>query len=415
MTKSRIHSGVQVIFVNRYFYPDECATAQLLGDLAFYLAGRGHAVTVVASRQLYKDARADLPHLEDVSGVRIYRCWSTSFGRANLLGRALDYLSFYLGAWFCTGRLLCADNVLVAMTDPPLLGVALYPVVRLRGARLVNWLQDLYPELAAANGVMLATGLFGKGLRRLRNMNCRRAKINVVVGERMAGLLWSQGVPDEQLRIISNWAPKGLRPVVAAENRLREAWGLQDKFVIGYSGNLGRVHEFGTVIEAAKHLQSDRRFVFLFIGAGAQRQWLQEQAREEGLDNIVFRPYQPREHLSEALSVADVHLASMLPQFEGLVVPSKVYGIAAVGRPMIFIGSVGGEIAIALNRLGSGFTVRIGDGHGLVEAIRKLEADPELLYAMGQRGLAACRKNFTHTAVMPRWTALLDTVSANGA
>jgi hypothetical protein len=137
-----------IIFVNRFFFPDHSATSQLLSDLCFFLAGKGFQVHVVTSRQLYEDPEAELDTEEEVNGVKVHRVWTSRFGRTNLLLRAVDYLTFYLSAGYQLLLLVSRGNVIVAKTDPPLISVVAWLVARLKGAALINWLQDLYPEVA---------------------------------------------------------------------------------------------------------------------------------------------------------------------------------------------------------------------------------------------------------------------------
>src|SRR5882762_1434401 len=158
----------KIVFVNRFFFPDQSATSQILTDLAFYLAGSGHDVHVVTSRQRYEEPRASLPSAEVVKGVKIHRIWTSRFGRDKLLGRTADYLSFYLSAGWRLLHLAARDDTLVAKTDPPLISIVAAVVARLRGARLVNWVQDVFPETAMALGVTGMRGWLGSVLQRMR-------------------------------------------------------------------------------------------------------------------------------------------------------------------------------------------------------------------------------------------------------
>ncbi len=143
-----------LIFLNRYFYPDHSATSQLLSDLAFALASEseGQTVTVITSRQSYDDPSLSLPPREAIRGVDVKRIWTTRFGRTNLVGRAIDYLTFYVSAAWALGRLARSGDVIIAKTDPPMLSVIAAPIARWRRAKLINWLQDLFPEVAQAVG-----------------------------------------------------------------------------------------------------------------------------------------------------------------------------------------------------------------------------------------------------------------------
>ncbi|QPK62721.1 glycosyltransferase family 4 protein [Methylomonas sp. LL1] len=336
------------IFINRYFYPDHSATSQMLTDLAFGLAknSSNESIHIVTSRQRYDDASARLPAYEVIRNVHIHRVATTRFGRQNLLGRAFDYLSFYLSSFVTLIKLTKSGDTLIAKTDPPMISVIAALVAKLKNAHLVNWLQDLFPEVAAELGVKLASGLPYKLLKAIRNKTLHQAKMNVAIGELMAERLRREGIPNDKITVIHNWADEEqLHPVPHGQNPLRTEWGLQGKFVVGYSGNLGRSHDFATILEAAEALKERDDIVFLLIGGGAQLPQVQQECLEKGLKNVIFKPYQPREKLSESLSVADVHLISLKPELESLIVPSKFYGILAVGRPVIFIGAQDGELA----------------------------------------------------------------------
>ncbi|MCI0750002.1 MAG: glycosyltransferase family 4 protein, partial [Nevskiales bacterium] len=254
-----------VIFLNRYFFPDHSSTGQMLSDLAFDLARAGHAVHVITGRQIYDDAEATLVAREAIQGVRVHRVWTTRFGRQGLLGRAVDYLSFYVSAVVCLARTVRRGDRVVVMTDPPLISIPVAVVARLRGAWLIHWLQDLFPEIACRLRLK-AVAPVAPLLRVLRNASLRAAHLNVVLGERMARRVADEGIPPDRIRIIHNWSDGSqIRPVAPADNALRAAWGLQDRFVAGYSGNMGRVHEFDTILAAMQELVGDERIVFLFI------------------------------------------------------------------------------------------------------------------------------------------------------
>ena len=380
----------------------------MLGDLAVYLAAQGHEVTVITSRQLYEDSDARLAPRERVHGVEVVRVPTTRFGRGSILGRALDYATFYLSASVALWRACRPGVTVVAKTDPPLISVPAAMVCGLRGARLVNWLQDLFPEVAQADGARFALGWPGSLLVRLRDYSLRRAALNVALGERMAERLRARAVPAERVVVIGNWADgANVRPVASAANPLRGAWGLGDDFVVAYSGNMGRVHEFATILEAMRLLRQSAGVRFLFIGGGRWRGWLEEAVRREALQLAMFKPYQPQETLPLSLGVADVHLVSLQPAMEGLVVPSKFYGIAAAGRPTIFIGDADGEIARLLTRHEIGMTVAPGDAAGLVRALRALRDDPAARASMGLRARALFEQNFDRPHAMRRWEAAL--------
>jgi colanic acid biosynthesis glycosyl transferase WcaI len=349
---------MKIIAVNRFYAPDHSATAQLLTDLAEYLAAWGGEVVVITSRQRYDDPAARLAPVERLGGITVRRVWTSRFGRRWLPGRALDYLSFYLAAFAALVREARAGDTILAKTDPPLLSVVAWLAARLRGARLVNWCQDLFPEVAAALGLAWAAGPVGQALRGLRNRSLRAAAVNVVPCERMAQRLATEGVPPERIAVIHNWADRvAIRPIAPERNPLRREWGLAGRRVIGYSGNLGRAHDLPAVRTfVAAMAVADPELVFLFVGGGAGLTPLTEWARARGLRNMLVRPYQPRERLAESLSVPDLHLVSLDPACEGLIMPSKLYSVLAAGRPVVALGAPNGALAELVRDIGCGLT-----------------------------------------------------------
>jgi glycosyltransferase involved in cell wall biosynthesis len=400
---------VKIVFVNRYFYPDHSATSQLLSDLAFHLAAGGRGVHVIASRQRYDEPDARLPAQETIRGVAVHRVWTTTFGRGSLPGRTLDYLTFHISAFVALLGTVSRGDIVVAKTDPPMLSVMAWPVARLKGARLVNWLQDIFPEIAAAVGMRWANGPAGRMLARLRDSTLRSAAINVVPGTSMKERVVALGMDAGRVRVIHNWADgDSIRPIAGNDNRLRKAWGYADRFVVMYSGNLGRANDFRTIVEAAERLRDDVGVAFLFVGAGYQLAPVQDHAARLRVQSIEFRPYQPHEVLGESLCVGNVHLISLRPELEGLMLPSKFYGIAAAGRPTIFVGNAGGEMAQLIGELRCGVVVPAGDTEGLTAAIRQLKSDPVLCRSYGENARLVFEQRFDKRHALEAWDEVLN-------
>lgn len=397
----------RIVFVNRYFYPDVSATSQILFDLARRLVVHGIDVHVVCSRQLYDDAAAKLPAHETICGIEVHRALTTCFGRSKLVGRALDYASFYITGASKLAQLLRSGDVVVAKTDPPLVSIAAAAIARVRGARLVNWLQDVFPEVATYLNANPLPAWLDEALKRLRDRSLRWAEVNVVLGTRMREHLERRGIPSDRIRIIENWADADIiEPKSVEASCLRKELGLASKFVVAYSGNLGRAHEYHTLLGAAEAMRTDGDVVFLMIGGGAKMAELRFEVEARGLPNFVFLPYQSRETLADALAAADVHLACLLPELEGLIVPSKFYGILAAGRPAVFIGDHDGEIARIIDEVRCGAVVRSGDVHALVRALWMLRR-AELRKDLGTRARQLFLQKYTVARATEQWMNVL--------
>jgi len=410
---------MRVIFINRFFYPDHSATSQMLTDLTLGLVERGAVVSVITSRLHYDDAKARLPARDMVSGVHVERIWTSRFGRTGLISRATDYLTFYFSAAWTLARLIRRGDIVVAMTDPPAFSILASVVAWARGARLINWLQDVFPEVAEA--LQLAgrnSARLFRPFRILRDISLHHASMNVAIGTLMAERLLQSGVEPGRIAVITNWADTAaIRPVPRSENRLRSDWYLSDKFVVAYSGNLGRAHDIETLVEAmtTSSQAAGPEIHWLFIGGGTGFEQLRHATDELGIANITFRPYQPRERLAESLSVADVHIVSLRPELEGLIVPSKFYGIAAAGRPIVFIGSLNGEIARLVNQFGCGIALAAGSGSGLAEALAMLVRDPKRCRQLGERARVMCEAHFSKELAIAAWNDLLVQVRRSEA
>jgi colanic acid biosynthesis glycosyl transferase WcaI len=404
----------RLIFINRFFAPDHSATSQILSDLAFDLAGAGREVHLVTSRQIYDDPKAALPERETINGVDVHRVASTGFGRAALIGRSIDYVSFYRSVRRCLNDLVRPGDIVIAKTDPPLMSVVARPVARRNGAQLVNWLQDIYPETAVELGVPFMRGPVAASLAALRNVTLREAAATVVVGDLMARKVAALGAPAERIHVIPNWCnDEDIRLVANADNPLRQEWNLADKFVLGYSGNLGRAHDFETVLGAAERLRDEPRVAFLMIGGGKRFAELSAAVQTRGLAGAFrFLPYQARTLLSYSLGAADVHWVSLDPRLEGLIVPSKFYGIAAAGKPIIVVGDPNGELGRLVQRNACGFAIAPGDSEALAATLRQVLNAPQAVLDAGDRARKMLDAHFTRRQGLARWRQLLNRLDA---
>jgi glycosyltransferase involved in cell wall biosynthesis len=397
----------RITVVNRFFAPDLSPTSELLTQLAARLAAEGWVVTAVASRSLY-NAPGALPPTDTIDGVSVRRLWVTRLARHGLAGRVIDYLTFYIMVFLVLTAHLRRGDILVVNTDPPLIGLVCLLAARLRGARLVNWLHDLYPEVAAAHGLAIGRGPVGGVLERLRDASLRGAGLNIAICQEMAASV-ERRAPGVPVRVIHNWCDdQAIRPIPAQANPLRAAWELEGLFVVGYSGNLGRTHDWRTIALAAQRLGQRDDVLFLMIGGGAGMTALQAEVTRLGLERrFRFKPYQPREALALTLALADLHLVSLLPAFNGLLFPSKLYAAAAAGRGVIAIGDPAGELATLVRRHRCGEAAASGDDAGLAAIVESCVADPHLTAEWGARARAMIEEGFSRDHALACWTAAI--------
>ena len=364
---------MRILAINQYYAPDHAATAQLLAELGEELVRRGHEFSVVTSRGSYEGGNA-YPASENLNGVEVRRVAATSFGKGSIWGRLTDYISFWGNSLFGTLRIE-QPHVIIALTTPPMVGAVASLAALVHGVPLITWNQDIYPEVAGAFGVMKESSKAYRGFLSLAKLTHARTTFAIALSPGMAERLRRQGCPKYKIRVSENWSDgEAVRPVPHESNPFRIEHKIKaDEFVIMYSGNLGQGHDYETLITGIKKLKALNpalKFRCLFVGGGAK--YSAAQSAAEGIREIEFLPYQPKEKLGESLSAADVHLVSLEAGLEGLLVPSKMYGIMAVGRALCFVGPKDCEVSSQVEESDLGASLRNGDSDGLAQALLEL-------------------------------------------
>jgi colanic acid biosynthesis glycosyl transferase WcaI len=403
---------MRLYLVNRYFWPDESATSLLLTDLAEDLQAAGHEVHVFTSRQLYNQPQARLPEYEIWQGIQIHRLNTTCFGRRHFWGRLLDIITFRLALRYANNLAAKPDAWLV-MTDPPLV---VNTVLKLRaqlGGRVIHHVDDVYPDLAMALGSLPQHGLVPSLLDRWVTEGLRNCDQVIALGECMARVLKGKGVDDDRLAIMPPWADGSkLYFLDHSDNGFRQEIGLsQDSLVVMYSGNMGLGHRFETILEAARGLAPVDKVRFVFIGDGAKRPQIEAFRRTHNLDNVIMLPYQPRERLRETLSAGDIHLISLDDKVQGFIVPSKLAGILAVGRPVLFLGDDQNSVAAAILRGSCGYVIPDGDVRQLCAIIARLKENPAERRRLGESARNLFVREYDRAVVVPKIIAKIENIA----
>ncbi|MEE2973508.1 MAG: glycosyltransferase family 4 protein [Planctomycetota bacterium] len=407
---------MRVLLINQVFYPDVAATAQHGHDLARDLVRHGHEVSAIASRSIYGRKGAALPSHETVDGIEIHRVGKSLFGKAGIAARVADFAIFYLAA-LLKALLLPRHDVVICFTTPPFIA-AVGPILRcFKKTRFVYWVMDLYPDLPIACGVMKRTSLPSRFFESVNRRCLRSADADVVLGRCMADLVRSKGVSEDRIRLIGVWSDQEeVKPVPRERNPYREEWRVGDRVLVMYSGNFGIGHDVRTFLEAARRLRDDDRIRFAFVGGGKKKEEVEAFVAAHGLESTcILAPYQPRERLDELLSAADLHLVSLLEGVEGIMVPSKLFGILAAGRPALFIGDDRSEISRVVVENDCGSSVRQGDVDSLVEEIVRYADDPEARIAAGDRARRALVEEHGARHRLEAWRALLEELAGGDA
>ena len=392
---------MHIAFFNRSYYPDQTATGQLLTDLAEDLVrDHGCRVTVVTGLPLQPlpgqtiTARGVL-NRDERNGVQIVRASGTRFNKQRFAGRATNYMTYFASACFA-GLRLDKPDVVVALTDPPIIGLTAWLAGKWAGAPLVMAFKDLFPEVTSLLPDFHSPTI-DAALQRVNRFLVRRAATNIALGETMRRrLIENKGAPPERTVIIPDWADTTAIAPGPKQNAFAAAHGLADTFVAMHSGNLGLSQSLETLVDAAALLRDLPDFRLVFQGEGVKKADLEAQVRRLGLTNVLFLPFAPKADLGVSFASADVFIVSLQSGLAGYIVPSKLYGILASGRPYVAAVEDTCEVASLTRAHDCGLVAEPGNAASLAAAIRRFYEDRDLTRRCGEHartvGLSFDRK-----------------------
>jgi colanic acid biosynthesis glycosyl transferase WcaI len=398
-------SRPRLLVFNQYYWPGVEATAHLLSELCAALAEE-FDVTVVTGRLPQPGGK---PGRTTHDGVEIVRVRSTAYDRSALHLRALNYAT-YLAQSLREGLAAERPDVVLCMTDPPIIADVALVVARRFGVPLVVVSQDVFPEIAVELK-RLENRAVVEVLRRAISAYLERADRVVAIGETMRERLERKGAPPERLRVIPNWVDSSVLTPQPRDNEWAVEHGLADRFVVMHSGNVGYAQNLDALVRAATFLRDLDRLTIAIVGEGSQRAPLMELAELLETDSVYFLRYQPRAVLPLSLSSADVHVVGLARGLSGYVVPSRLYGIMAVGRPVIVAADRASETAQLVERVGCGVVLPPGRPELLAEEIRRAHDGVHDLEEMGRRGREYVAAEADRRVAVGRYRDLLLEVS----
>lgn len=393
---------MKILFINQFFWPDSAATSQQLTDMAAGLAARGHEVSVLCGDGGYAAAASS----KRPEGVRIVSVKSRRFARGKL-GRVLSYMSFYTGA-LAQGLSLPRQDVVVSLTTPPLICLLGALISFFRGSDDFIWEQDMYPDVAVDLGYFKAGGMTDRVVGLLADFCRRHARGVIALGGCMKARLLKRGIPEDRIFIAENWANSAaIQPMQRPGN--------PDELVVLYSGHLGLAHDLDTICGAMLALKDDARFRFLFVGSASQRKVFRSFVDSHEIHSVEFRPYVERDCLSEGLAAGDIGLVTQHDVCCGSVVPSKVYGILAAERPVLFVGPRDATPALVIGRHHCGWQVNCGDVAGLTKLLRNLAKHRHIVREAGTRARQALLEYYDLPRSIDHMEQILAQPARNGA
>lgn len=405
---------MHILVLHQHYWPEIAATAQILSDVCEDLAAAGHRVMVVCGQPSYRAAVGPtrLPVREIHRGVEIRRVWSYTPKKRGIPQRLVHYSSYFATSFAAALQAGRPDVCLVMSTPPLLLGVSGTLLQALRGVPFVYSVQDLYPDIAVHLGVVRADGLVARSVGTIADHCYAAAASLVTLSVGMSKRLTARGVDPHRVHIIPNWADTTTLTPVARDNPFARAHGLDGHFVVQYSGNLGQSQGLEHLLDAAAELR-DLPITILLVGDGNARASLETLAQQRSLDRVRFLPPQPREALSELLGACDVGLVPLKRGLGDDLVPSKLYGIMAAGRPVLASVEDDSEVARVLRDHECGLVVAPESGSALAQGIRDMYLmSKQERTLLGERGREACSQHYTRGALTRRYEHVLTAAAA---
>lgn len=404
---------MNILIVSQCFWPDTVSVAQHLGELCIELTKKGHNVKIITSRFSYEDKSIIYPKIETYYGIQIKRLNHTSFGKKNLIGRAIDFISFNISTLIPLLKVNPAKiNVIIAMPPPPLLPFICSLIAKLKGIPHLYWAMDLQPELSYATGILKKKSIAGKILNKLTYYTIQNSEIIVSLDNDMKNYLNKKGGVNKNIIVSPVW------PVMENYyngNRLSNPFRIANRFgnklVIMYSGNYGDAHPVDTLLEAAYKLRKNNSILIVFIGGGTQYLKVKRYRTELGCSNIIQLPYQPKENIHISLAAADFHVVVLNKRTIGFTHPNKIYGAMYVGRPIIFIGSENSFIGEILKDNQGNLSFSEEQSSELADAINESSNNLDQFLKVGQKNRDYVQKHFNPSILKSKMVEIITTIN----
>jgi colanic acid biosynthesis glycosyl transferase WcaI len=396
----RSTSHARIIVISQFFGPDQSAVGQFLADFANGAAAAGHDVSVISGADDYaagdvaarrsdqrKDSEPTAEFRTEGGAIRIVRVRTAAFSQSKMR-KLLSYATFYAGAvWRALS--IARPDVVVTLTAPPGLAWIGWLAQRVHGCRHVAWEMDLYPDIAIALDIPVAAWTSW-----ILDFPRRRADTIIALGDCMKMRLLQHRIPEDRIIVAENWADGG----TIFPRRFPEPLPLR----ILYSGNLGLAHDVATIRAVIEHLANRPDFLFVFAGGGLARRELIEFSQKRGIGNISFQGYVRLRDLGVSLAECHIGLVTQKPSTLGAIVPSKIYGLMAAGRPVVYIGPPSATPAVLIQKFDCGWHFDCRDEAGVAALLLRLIEDPEELHIKGQNGRKAFIENYDKPAGVAR-------------
>ena len=404
---------MNVLLLTTVYPPEVRSAALLMAELAESLARRGHRVTVITGPQ--QGSTPIVPRVDERGGVRVIRVPTLPVHRLRLpavvrgLGQILNSVTYLV-----TAAAVSRPDVTLAYSPPLTLGIVGAALHRLKRTPHALNVQDLVPQYAIDLGVLKNATLI-RVLKWIEKEVYRNVQLITVHSPGNADYLIRQGVPPAKVTVVPNWVDTDAVRPAPRSTTFRKKNGLEQKFVVLFAGALGFAQDLDTVVEAGALLRGHPQIVLLIVGEGVEKERLQRKARAFGLENVRFMPVVANADYPEVVASADLCLATLQASLRCPVVPSKLLGYMAAGRPIVASFPEGGDAPRLIREAGCGVCVPPGDPAQLARAILEASEDPDECRARGERGRRYVEANHDRGRVVALYEVLFHRLAGSAA
>jgi glycosyltransferase involved in cell wall biosynthesis len=400
----------RVWIIGELYYPELVSSGWYATGLAESLTS-GFDVHVICAQPNYEAGNTIGPRHEVRNRVRIIRCFSGRLNRHNLLARSINLIQLTVAMSLQALLRIRRGDVVLVGTNPPSLPFTIALCCRIRRARCIVNLQDLYPDSLVTAGIVPSRGAIVRILHRLNRFLYGAADRIVVDGRDAQRIVASRSSKPDRVTFIPLWADLDeVEPMPSARRQILGALGIDDRFVAQYSGNMGRLHDMETILDAAEILIGEPRIHFLLRGSGAKRRHVDDSVKRRGLHNVTVQDFAPRTELGPGLNACDVGLIALMPDAQGVAIPCRMYNLLAAGKPIVAAADHDTELATVVSENDVGWVCRPGDPSALANVLRLAAGAPDVVREMGVRARAVAVDRYSKQRAVAAFRDCLQAV-----
>jgi glycosyltransferase involved in cell wall biosynthesis len=401
----------RIWIVSELYYPELTSTGYFLTGIAEGLASK-YDVSVLCGQPTYWVRGVRAPVRETRNGVDVLRCRATTLDKDKLIFRIINLFTVSISISVAAMFRIKRGDVVIAVTNPPLIPYLIALVCRLKGSRFILLIHDVYPDVLMRLGILSPQSFFAHLMNRASRWLYSRASRIIVLGRDMQKLVCAKlNSGRERIVIATNWGDtEAIVPQSFTENQLLDKLNLKQHFVVQYCGNIGRTHGMNNIANAAEAIASDPEFHFLVIGWGAMRRWLVQQKKERQLENLTILDPLPQMELCDGLNACNVAIITFSSGMAGISVPSRMYNVLAAGKPLLAVCDDDSELAAVVREEGIGWVVPPGRADLIVATLYDAKSNPERLRSMGERARKASEAKYNSDYVLQIYESIIESL-----